>query len=126
MVTMSLFQIQTYFTVIPGQRAGRKQWLSNKDHWRVANGWLTNSRNNWNFRVNWMDSGATSKTKVIVLFISGDDDDPLCPVNVLGELEKIVGKGSKVVIFERRGHAFAYRPGSLAKGLIEIYLIKLN
>ncbi|KAE8702711.1 Alpha/beta-Hydrolases superfamily protein isoform 2 [Hibiscus syriacus] len=59
-----------------------------------------------------MDEAAASKIKVPVLFISGDDD-PLCPVSVLSEFEKIIGKGSRVVIFEGRGHAFAHRPGSL-------------
>ncbi|XWS24763.1 hypothetical protein CRYUN_Cryun27aG0011600 [Craigia yunnanensis] len=59
-----------------------------------------------------MDPSAASKVKVPVLFISGDND-PLCPVIVLSEFEKSIGKGSRVVIFKGRGHAFAHRPGSL-------------
>ncbi|OMO69398.1 Dienelactone hydrolase [Corchorus capsularis] len=58
-----------------------------------------------------MDLSAASKVKVPVLFISGDND-PLCPVSVLNEFEKGIGRGSKVVIFKGRGHAFAHRPGS--------------
>ncbi|XVF63348.1 hypothetical protein PTKIN_Ptkin09bG0080600 [Pterospermum kingtungense] len=58
-----------------------------------------------------MDPSAASKIKVPVLFISGDND-PLCPVSVLSEFEKSIGKGSRVVIFKGRGHAFAHRPGS--------------
>ncbi|GMJ11680.1 hypothetical protein HRI_004837100 [Hibiscus trionum] len=59
-----------------------------------------------------MDPAAASKIKVPVLFISGDDD-PLCPVSVLSEFEKITGKGSRVVILKGRGHAFVHRPGSM-------------
>ncbi|XVE55043.1 hypothetical protein DITRI_Ditri03aG0129400 [Diplodiscus trichospermus] len=59
-----------------------------------------------------IDPSAASKLKVPVLFISGDND-PLCPVSFLSELEKSIGnKGSRVVIFKGRGHAFAHRPGS--------------
>ncbi|OMO86695.1 hypothetical protein CCACVL1_09522 [Corchorus capsularis] len=58
-----------------------------------------------------MDLSAASKVKVLVLFISGDNN-PLCPVSVLNEFEKGTGRGSKVVIFKGRGHAFAHRPGS--------------
>ncbi|MCL7028004.1 hypothetical protein MKW94_006144 [Papaver nudicaule] len=48
---------------------------------------------------------------VPVLFISGDND-PLCPVDLLHDLEKNIGKGSKVVVFEGRGHGFVHRPES--------------
>ncbi|XWS23416.1 hypothetical protein CRYUN_Cryun28dG0012300 [Craigia yunnanensis] len=58
-----------------------------------------------------MDHSAASKVKVPVLFISGDND-PLCPVSVLSEFEKSIGKRSRVEIFKGRGHAFAHRPGS--------------
>lgn len=58
-----------------------------------------------------MDLSKASQVKVPVLFISGDDD-PLCPVNVLSDMEKGIGMGSKVVVFEGRGHGFAHRPGS--------------
>lgn len=58
-----------------------------------------------------MDPTPASKIKVPVLFISGDDD-PLCPIGVLSKFEKIIGNGSRVVIFKGRGHAFAHRPGS--------------
>ncbi|KAG4111780.1 hypothetical protein ERO13_D13G122800v2 [Gossypium hirsutum] len=58
-----------------------------------------------------MDLAAASKIKVPVLFISGDDD-LLCPIGVLSKFEKIIGNGSRVVIFKGRGHAFAHRPGS--------------
>ncbi|XVF30114.1 hypothetical protein REPUB_Repub16aG0029000 [Reevesia pubescens] len=58
-----------------------------------------------------MNPSAASKIKVPVLFILGDND-PLCPVSVLNEFEKSIGKGSRVVIFKGRGHAFAHRPGS--------------
>ncbi|GKV35202.1 hypothetical protein SLEP1_g43504 [Rubroshorea leprosula] len=58
-----------------------------------------------------MDPSTASKAKVPVLFISGDND-PLCPVSVLSDLEKRIGMGSKVMIFKGRGHGFAHRPGS--------------
>ncbi|XP_026455546.1 carboxymethylenebutenolidase homolog [Papaver somniferum] len=48
---------------------------------------------------------------VPVLFISGDKD-PLCPVELLHDLEKNIGRGSKVVVFEGRGHGFVHRPES--------------
>ncbi|XP_022727645.1 carboxymethylenebutenolidase homolog isoform X1 [Durio zibethinus] len=58
-----------------------------------------------------MDPSAAYKVKVPVLFISGEND-PVCQVSVLSEFEKSIGKGSRVVIFKGRGHAFAHRPGS--------------
>ncbi|GAB4861468.1 hypothetical protein Ancab_036670 [Ancistrocladus abbreviatus] len=58
-----------------------------------------------------MDHSAAANVKVPTLFVSGDND-PLCAVNVLREFEKIIGSGSKVVIFEGRGHGFAHRPES--------------
>ncbi|KAI3431869.1 DLH domain-containing protein [Psidium guajava] len=48
---------------------------------------------------------------VPVLFISGDED-PLCPVSLLRDIEKSIARGSRVVIFEGRGHGFAHQPNS--------------
>ncbi|XP_050214516.1 uncharacterized protein LOC126665609 isoform X2 [Mercurialis annua] len=58
-----------------------------------------------------MDPSLASNVKVPVLFISGDND-PLCSVSVLKDIEKNIEKGSRVVIFEGRGHGFAHRPAS--------------
>lgn len=58
-----------------------------------------------------MDPSVASNVKVPVLFISGDND-PLCSVNVLKDIEKRIGHGSRVVVFEGRGHGFAHRPNS--------------
>lgn len=56
-----------------------------------------------------MDQSLASNVNVPVLLISGDND-PLCPVNNLKDIEKSIGRGSRVVIFKRRGHGFAHRP----------------
>lgn len=58
-----------------------------------------------------IDSCAASNVQVPVLFISGDSD-PLCPVSILHDTEKNIGKGSKAIIFKGRGHGFAHRPES--------------
>lgn len=58
-----------------------------------------------------IDRSVACDINVPVLFISGDKD-PLCPVNLLRDLEKSIGRGSRVVIFEGRGHGFAHRPNS--------------
>ncbi|CAK7344785.1 unnamed protein product [Dovyalis caffra] len=58
-----------------------------------------------------MDPSLASNIKVPVLFISGDNDR-LCTVGILKDVEKSIGQGSKVVIFEGRGHGFAHRPNS--------------
>lgn len=58
-----------------------------------------------------MNPSLASSIKVPVLFISGDND-PLCTVSVLKDFEKSIGQGSKVVIFEGRGHGFAHLPNS--------------
>ncbi|KAK9270661.1 hypothetical protein L1049_026243 [Liquidambar formosana] len=58
-----------------------------------------------------MDPAIAANVKVPVLFISGDND-PLCPVTVLKDIEKSIGRGSRAVIFEGRGHGFAHRPES--------------
>uniref|UniRef100_A0A7C9E6W9 Carboxymethylenebutenolidase homolog n=1 Tax=Opuntia streptacantha TaxID=393608 RepID=A0A7C9E6W9_OPUST len=57
------------------------------------------------------DMTAAQNVKVPVLFITGDND-PLCPVDTLAELEKTIGKGSRVVVFNGRGHGFVHRPES--------------
>ncbi|KAK9267072.1 hypothetical protein L1049_012625 [Liquidambar formosana] len=54
-----------------------------------------------------MDPAIAANVKVPVLFISGDND-PLCPVSVLKDIEKSIGRGSRAVIFEGRGHGFAH------------------
>ncbi|KAL4325477.1 hypothetical protein GQ457_11G011300 [Hibiscus cannabinus] len=120
MVTMSLFQ--TYFAVILGQRAGRKQWLANQDPRRVANDIATSTK----WMVDEFVAAGFSKKLGIIGFCFGggqvmdvlaadlgETDDPLCRVSVLSEFEKFVGKVSRVVIFKGRGHAFAHRPGSV-------------
>ncbi|KAI4332141.1 hypothetical protein L6164_017074 [Bauhinia variegata] len=58
-----------------------------------------------------MNNLATSDIEVPVLFILGDND-PLCPVSQVQNIEKRIGKGSKAVIFQGRGHGFAHRPES--------------
>lgn len=58
-----------------------------------------------------IDQSLASNVNVPVLFVSGDND-PLCPVNALKDVEKSIGRGSKVLIFKGRGHGFAHRPGS--------------
>lgn len=58
-----------------------------------------------------MDPLAASDIKAPVLFILGDND-PLCMVSEIENIQKKIDKGSKVVIFPGRGHGFAHRPGS--------------
>lgn len=57
-----------------------------------------------------MDPSWSNQIQVPVLFISGDKD-PLCPVNVLEEMERNI-KGTKLVVYSGRGHGFAHRPES--------------
>ncbi|XP_059630958.1 uncharacterized protein LOC132273875 isoform X2 [Cornus florida] len=57
------------------------------------------------------DRSIAANVNVPVLFIAGDDD-PLCPVSGLKDIEKSIGKGSRVVIYNGRGHGFAHRPES--------------
>lgn len=59
-----------------------------------------------------MDPLAASDVKVPVLFILGDND-PLCAVSEIENIEKKIDRGSKVVIFPGRGHGFVHRPASL-------------
>ncbi|XP_010543695.1 PREDICTED: carboxymethylenebutenolidase homolog [Tarenaya hassleriana] len=56
-----------------------------------------------------MDLAAAENVKVPVLFVTGDRD-PLCEVEGLYEMERKIGKGSKTVVFEGRGHGFVHRP----------------
>lgn len=56
-----------------------------------------------------IDSAVAGEVKVPVLFITGDRD-PLCQVDGLREIEEKIGEGSKVVVFEGRGHGFVHRP----------------
>ncbi|KAJ4967044.1 hypothetical protein NE237_018893 [Protea cynaroides] len=58
-----------------------------------------------------MDPSLTDHIKVPLLFVSGDND-PLCPVGVLMDMEKRIGRGSRVVVFKGRPHGFAHRPES--------------
>lgn len=58
-----------------------------------------------------IEPSVAASVKVPVLFIAGDND-PLCPVSGLQEIEKKIGDGSKVVIFRGRGHGFVHRPES--------------
>ncbi|OMO99532.1 hypothetical protein CCACVL1_03745 [Corchorus capsularis] len=104
--TVSLFL--TCFVVIPGERGSQKPCLHNGWLAKILKGLQETLKPQQN---GWMDLSAASKVKVLVLFISGDNN-PLCPVSVLNEFEKGTGRGSKVVIFKGRGHAFAHRPGS--------------
>ncbi|KAJ3707725.1 hypothetical protein LUZ61_011430 [Rhynchospora tenuis] len=57
-----------------------------------------------------MDPSLCKPIQVPVLFISGDED-PLCPVSVLEEMERNI-KGAKVAVYRGRGHGFAHRPES--------------
>ena len=58
-----------------------------------------------------MNPSSASDIKVPVLFILGDSD-PLCAVSEVQNIEKTIDRGSKVVIFQGRGHGFAHRPES--------------
>ncbi|KAG5233169.1 carboxymethylenebutenolidase [Salix suchowensis] len=58
-----------------------------------------------------MDPALASTIRVPVLFVSGDSD-PLCTVSFLKDIEKRIGEGSEVVVFEGRGHGFAHNPSS--------------
>ncbi|KAJ6383716.1 hypothetical protein OIU78_027080 [Salix suchowensis] len=58
-----------------------------------------------------MDPALASTIRVPVLFVSGDSD-PLCTVSFLKDIERRIGEGSEVVVFEERGHGFAHNPSS--------------
>lgn len=57
-----------------------------------------------------INNSLAANVSVPVLFIAGDND-PLCPVDVLKDMEKEI-KGSKVIVYKGRGHSFAHRPQS--------------
>ncbi|KAL6010676.1 hypothetical protein ACLOJK_001114 [Asimina triloba] len=57
-----------------------------------------------------IDTSLAANVKIPVLFVAGDED-PLCPINLLRDMEKNI-RGSKVAIYKGRGHGFAHRPGS--------------
>ncbi|CAL9114434.1 unnamed protein product [Musa textilis] len=57
-----------------------------------------------------IDPSIGSNINVPVLFICGDND-PLCPVNTLHQIEKNI-QSSRVVIYHGRGHGFAHQPES--------------
>lgn len=73
-----------------------------------------------------IDLSVASKIEVPLLLIAGDND-PLCPVNVLKEVENNAN-GCKKVVFEGRGHGFAHRPQSLEddKDAEEAFLMMRN
>lgn len=56
-----------------------------------------------------IDSVVAGDVNVPVLFIAGDTD-PLCQLEGLKEIKEKTGDGSKVVVFEGRGHGFVHRP----------------
>ncbi|GAB2245227.1 hypothetical protein Droror1_Dr00000720 [Drosera rotundifolia] len=56
-----------------------------------------------------MDTSIAATVKVPILFVAGDED-PLCPSDTLRKFEEVIGRGSKAVIFNGRGHGFAHRP----------------
>lgn len=60
------------------------------------------------FYATWIDLSVASKIEVPLLIIAGEND-PLCPVNVLKEVENNAN-GCKRVVFEGRGHGFSHRP----------------
>ncbi|XP_020095946.1 carboxymethylenebutenolidase homolog [Ananas comosus] len=57
-----------------------------------------------------VDPSLGSRIKAPVLFIAGDND-PLCPLSVLEEIEKKI-EGSRLAIYLGRKHGFAHRPDS--------------
>lgn len=59
-----------------------------------------------------IDPSVAAKVNVPVLYITGDED-PLCPVNVVEEIERENVGGSRVVVFKGRGHGFVHRPASV-------------
>ncbi|KAL3324270.1 hypothetical protein AABB24_038452 [Solanum stoloniferum] len=73
-----------------------------------------------------IDLSVASKIEVPLLLIAGDND-PLCPVDVLKEVENNAN-GCKMVVFEGRGHGFVHRPQSLEddKDAEEAFLMMRN
>ncbi|KAF6139374.1 hypothetical protein GIB67_026216 [Kingdonia uniflora] len=58
-----------------------------------------------------MDPSLAPSVQSPILFVTGDSD-PLCPVGALQDMEKSIGRGSRVVVFKDRGHGFVHRPQS--------------
>nr|XP_043635929.1 carboxymethylenebutenolidase homolog [Erigeron canadensis] len=52
-----------------------------------------------------------AKSKVPILYITGDEDS-LCPMNVVEDIERDNVVGSRVFVFKGRGHGFVHRPAS--------------
>lgn len=57
-----------------------------------------------------ISTSAAANIRVPVLLIAGDND-PLCPVDNLKDIEKEI-EHHKIVFFQGRGHGFAHRPQS--------------
>lgn len=57
-----------------------------------------------------INTSAAANVNAPVLFITGDNDS-LCPVDVMKDVARQI-KGSKVEVYEGRGHTFAHRPQS--------------
>lgn len=57
-----------------------------------------------------INTSVAAKIRVPVLLIAGDND-PLCPLDVLKDIDK-ESEHHKIVVFEGRGHGFAHRPQS--------------
>lgn len=74
-----------------------------------------------------MDLSVMNNIRVPILFICGDSD-PLCPVEVVQDSEKRIGRGSRVVVFKGQDHAFVHRPGSpeADKDAEEAFMIMRN
>ncbi|XP_022727646.1 carboxymethylenebutenolidase homolog isoform X2 [Durio zibethinus] len=97
-----------------------EQWMASQDPQRVANDIASSTK----WLVDEFTAAGISKKLGIIGFCFGGgrvidvlaadqgENDPVCQVSVLSEFEKSIGKGSRVVIFKGRGHAFAHRPGS--------------
>ncbi|KVH98250.1 carboxymethylenebutenolidase homolog [Cynara cardunculus var. scolymus] len=58
-----------------------------------------------------IEPSVAANVKVPILFITGDND-PLCPVKVVEDIERHNVGGSKVVVFKGRGNGFVHRPAS--------------
>ncbi|KAK0575569.1 hypothetical protein LWI29_002901 [Acer saccharum] len=97
-----------------------EQWMAGQDSQRVAKDiatateWMVNE---------FMAAGISKKLGIIGFCFGGGrvievlardqgDNDPLCQVSIIKDIEKRIGRGSRTDIFEGRGHAFAHRPGS--------------
>ncbi|KAI3684562.1 hypothetical protein L6452_33786 [Arctium lappa] len=58
-----------------------------------------------------IEPSAAAKVTVPILYVTGDND-PLCPVEVVEEIERENVGGSRVVVFKGRGHGFVHRPAT--------------